>query len=281
MDLDGLEEFNALKVLGEVFIKGGPKMAQAGSKTLLHLASIATKAINIAANIVNDQIEKQTVNQGLSNVNVQNQLNNAIQDYYLGHADEMSNTDFIALDMLTKNYFKGLNLMAWWAKGDFVKLNRSVIKSTLPDPLKIQLVQLGIEDIQEGFAGIMGQGANVGLFIAGAALFPVVGPVPRTPFSSSTQQTLVESQAGVKFTNTTIKRYLNSSRTVSKSDLKNAIQTKAYSDRQGSGASAYYSRIIRNGKSYNLKVIYNKKTNTIFHFHYSRQAMGPLSKISK
>lgn len=107
------------------------------------------------------------------------------------------------------------------------------------------------------------------------------GPGPKNPFSSSTQQTLVESQAGVKFTNTAIKRYLNSSRTVNKSDLKNAIQTKAYPDPQGSSASAYYSRIIRNGKPYNLKVIYDKKTNTIFHFHYSRQALGPLSKISK
>jgi len=39
-------------------------------------------------------------------------------------------------------------------------------------------------------------------------------------------------------------------------------------DPQGSKAKAYYSKQKINGKYYNLKVIYNRQSNTIYHYHY-------------
>lgn len=91
----------------------------------------------------------------------------------------MSFTDFLALNSLANNYYKGLNCMAWWAKGDFLKLNRAVINSTVPDVLKVQLVELGIQDSQERWHSYFHSAADVTLFISSLGLFPEVGMGPR------------------------------------------------------------------------------------------------------
>lgn len=46
-----------------------------------------------------------------------------------------------------------------------------------------------------------------------------------------------------------------------------------------SDAMMYYSQIRRNGKLYNVEVLYNKKTNQIIHFKYDSDSLGPLNKI--
>ncbi len=48
-------------------------------------------------------------------------------------------------------------------------------------------------------------------------------------------------------------------------------------DPQGTSAKMYYSRMERNGKLYNVEVLYNQETNTIWHFKYSQDPIGPLS----
>ncbi|MCA1057600.1 hypothetical protein LCL96_01550 [Rossellomorea aquimaris] len=57
--------------------------------------------------------------------------------------------------------------------------------------------------------------------------------------------------------------------------------TKGIPDPRGSDAMMHYSTIYRNGKKYNLEVLYDERTNTIFHFEYARKAMGPLPAIPK
>ena len=52
-------------------------------------------------------------------------------------------------------------------------------------------------------------------------------------------------------------------------------------DPQGTNAIMYYSQMIKNGKLYNVEVLYDKATNTIMHFLYTKDAVGPLSKIPK
>ena len=47
------------------------------------------------------------------------------------------------------------------------------------------------------------------------------------------------------------------------------------------GSLMYYSRIYRNGKLYNVEVLYDKNLNKISHFKYDRRPMGPLEKIKK
>ena len=52
-------------------------------------------------------------------------------------------------------------------------------------------------------------------------------------------------------------------------------------DPRGSRAIMYYSQIYINGKKYNFEVLYDKATNTIYHFKYARDALGPLPAVPK
>ena len=64
--------------------------------------------------------------------------------------------------------------------------------------------------------------------------------------------------------------------------LKEAIATGTHEpDPCGSSAIMYYTTIHKNGKKYNLEVLYNPDSNTVFHFKYTRKAIGPLPKIKK
>lgn len=52
-------------------------------------------------------------------------------------------------------------------------------------------------------------------------------------------------------------------------------------DPRESSAIMYYMIIYKNGKQYNLEVLYDPNSNKIFHFEYTRRAIGPLPKIKK
>ena len=49
--------------------------------------------------------------------------------------------------------------------------------------------------------------------------------------------------------------------------------------RGATNAMMHYSQMWKNGKLYNVEVLYEKTTNTIIHFKYDTRALGPLSKI--
>ncbi len=51
--------------------------------------------------------------------------------------------------------------------------------------------------------------------------------------------------------------------------------------RNATDAIMHYSQMSKNGKLYNVEVLYDKTTNTIMHFKYGRDVMGPLPKIPK
>ena len=48
---------------------------------------------------------------------------------------------------------------------------------------------------------------------------------------------------------------------------------------RGSNATMYYTTIYKNGKMYNLEVLYDEISNTVYHFEYARKAMGKLPAI--
>jgi len=50
-------------------------------------------------------------------------------------------------------------------------------------------------------------------------------------------------------------------------------------DTQGSRALMYYSQMLKNGKLYNVEVLYEKATNTIMHFKYTQKSLGTLPAI--
>ena len=74
----------------------------------------------------------------------------------------------------------------------------------------------------------------------------------------------------------------NPKRAVPVEILKEAIASgsPAY-DPDGSNATMYYTTMYRNGKKYNLEVLYDSETGMILHFQYTPKAIGNLPKIGK
>ena len=50
---------------------------------------------------------------------------------------------------------------------------------------------------------------------------------------------------------------------------------------RGSRATMYYTTMYKNGKMYNLEVLYDDVTDTVYHFEYARKARGNLPAIQK
>lgn len=251
-----------------------------GSDTAKYLSNGQLRdAMKIASNQVKDVIKNKSK---FHSKQVDKSLSDAT-DVYLDK-NQMNFGASAEFQTAVQQYYERLSHLAWWSGTPaFERLDRLVINNPgVDDKWSLKLSIANIRDAFGGSMSILTTSANVALGIAAGAIGPQTGQGPKGTFSSNSQQLLVESQAGFKFTNTTIKQFVDPSRTVSATDLRRTVGSKAYTDPQGaSGTSAYYSTILRNGKSYNLKVIYHQESNTIFHFHYSRQAMGPLPKIKK
>jgi hypothetical protein len=86
----------------------------------------------------------------------------------------------------------------------------------------------------------------------------------------------------IKFTETTLKHMKKVERWVPIQILDLTVKsTKGLPDPQGSNAMMHYSRYWINDDLYNLEVLYDKSKNTVLHFKYTREAIGPLKKIKK
>ncbi|MBV4359033.1 DUF6443 domain-containing protein [Pinibacter aurantiacus] len=167
------------------------------------VASLAMASINIAATVVRAQLASDALNNKLSSPAVQSQLKLAIDFYAYQHA--LPDLDKAVVTTMAANYLKGLNLMAWWCRDDFDKLDRTVISGggQISDIKRIAIVEAGIKDEQSGVAGIFREGANTAIFVATQGLFPKVGAGPRIPFRSNTQQQIVDvgiARAGTQST---------------------------------------------------------------------------------
>ena len=55
--------------------------------------------------------------------------------------------------------------------------------------------------------------------------------------------------------------------------------TKGLPDPGGSRALMHYTPMWKNGTQYNLKILYDQTTNSIWHFKYTQKALGPLPLI--
>ncbi|WP_339098745.1 hypothetical protein A5821_002647 [Enterococcus sp. 7F3_DIV0205] len=84
------------------------------------------------------------------------------------------------------------------------------------------------------------------------------------------------------YTNKVNEHMANPDRAVPVQTLKEAIKVGTpMPDPRGSSATMYYSEIYINGKKYNFEVLYDKATNTIYHFKYDRRPLGPLPAVPK
>ena len=86
----------------------------------------------------------------------------------------------------------------------------------------------------------------------------------------------------LNFSNKALEHMGESGRRVPIQTLQDAIRYgKGLPDPRGSSATMYYTTMYKNGEKYNLEVLYNKDNNTVYHFKYTRKAIGNLPAISK
>ena len=86
----------------------------------------------------------------------------------------------------------------------------------------------------------------------------------------------------MNFSNKALEHMGESARQVPVQTLQDAIRHgQAMPDPRGSNATMYYTTMYKNGKMYNLEVLYDETTNTVYHFEYARKAMGNLPAIPK
>jgi hypothetical protein len=239
-------------------------------------------ALKIGYNTVQSHLDKRTFNIG---IDYSAEVNKAVIAYE--EKNKLDFGDFAAFQQQAFDYYKGFKEVAGsYGGGTTMSEYGNKVLSLANESNEAVIIRTtqSLINAKNGQYGTIVQQTMRIVPIALDAGVPVeVGPGPRgTMISSATQRALVESKAGFKFTETTLNRYIDPARTVDAADLRTVVGTKGYPDPQGaSGATAHYGTILRNGKAYNLKVVYNAENNTIYHFHYSRAAMGPLPKIPK
>ena len=94
--------------------------------------------------------------------------------------------------------------------------------------------------------------------------------------------TYTDLDDGLNFSNRALEHMGEGGRQVPMQTLHDAIRYgEVMPDPRGSGVSMYYTTMYKNGKMYNLEVLYDEVTNTVYHFEYARKAMGNLPAISK
>lgn len=91
---------------------------------------------------------------------------------------------------------------------------------------------------------------------------------------------------GLNFSNKALEHMGESGRQVPIQTLQDAIRYgEELPDPRGSSAKMYYTTMTRSTKDgnklYNLEVLYDKESNTVYHFEYARKAMGNLPQIKK
>ena len=87
---------------------------------------------------------------------------------------------------------------------------------------------------------------------------------------------------GLNFSNKALEHMGESGCQVPVQTLQDAIRYgEAMPDPSGSSATMYYTTMYKNGKMYNLEVLYDEVTNMVYHFEYARKVMGNLPAIPK
>lgn len=100
--------------------------------------------------------------------------------------------------------------------------------------------------------------------------------------ASPVEDKIANIEQGLNFSSKAAKHMANPARQVPVQILQQAIKsTPVMADPRGSSAAMYYATMLRTGQMYNLEVLYHEATNMVYHFEYSREAMGLLPKILK
>jgi RHS repeat-associated protein len=100
-------------------------------------------------------------------------------------------------------------------------------------------------------------------------------------FLSSIKSIEKTTNISYEFTNATLNRMDDPARRVPLNILDEVIKNPQVvgPDPQGTAAKMYYSTIYKNGKLYNIEVLYKQSNNTIYHFLYSPSPLGPMPPI--
>ncbi len=89
-------------------------------------------------------------------------------------------------------------------------------------------------------------------------------------------------EKGLNFAKTPAAHMENPGRFVPVQTLQDVIKsTKGVADPKGSSALMHYTTITINKKMYNIEVLYDEAKNMVYHFEYTRKAIGNLPAITK
>jgi hypothetical protein len=88
-------------------------------------------------------------------------------------------------------------------------------------------------------------------------------------------------EEGLNFSDSALRHFNNPDRFVSIQMLIDTIKTGIVTpDPQGvNNLMMYYKQVSIRGKMYNLEVLYDSTTNTVKHFMYTPESIGPLLEI--
>ena len=87
----------------------------------------------------------------------------------------------------------------------------------------------------------------------------------------------LEANRNLNFSTTSAEHMSDPNRYVPVQILQEAIRTGTpMPDPRGGSSTMYYTTMMRGSKSYNLEVLYDAPSNTIYHFKYTEKAIGNL-----
>ena len=137
-----------------------------------------------------------------------------------------------------------------------------------------------VEHGGEGIAEMVETGA---LALISGGIAKIAGKVTVAKMPEGASKSIFKNiDEGLNFASTPAKHMENPGRFVPTQTLQDAIKsTKGVADPRGSNAMMYYTTMTKNGQTYNLEVLYDKATNTVYHFEYTRKAIGNLPAIPK
>jgi len=164
----------------------------------VHTAALIVAGMQLARNEVNALLAKSVNLPTLidNNGTIKNDLSDAIKNY-LSFTTQQDGDD-ILLQKATENYYNGLkNVYVYWGLKQLKDLDNNFITDKTQNNFdKITTVDTKIKDYTDAGLSVINSGIEAALFIASAALFPDVGAKPRSPYSTGTQQAIVDAAQG-------------------------------------------------------------------------------------
>ena len=215
------------------------------------------------------------------------------QDIYYG---SMGDIDSTAINQLKDVVFQGNEDAYYFAQNIFAFAASALIPISRAATAGNLTFRSGTTIVaKEGLSTLAGEGASnitmkltdnqtasmlAGMLASGVTAQGLNGIDAKFHISGSKNGKYSSLDEELNFSNKASQHMKESGRQIPTQTLQDAIRYgEAMPDPRGSTATMYYITMYKNEKMYNLEVLYDATTNTVYHFEYARKAMGNLLAI--